>query len=64
MEAGWLMRKHPDDAHMRVSHETTCKSLFIQTHGVLKRELVAHPKAKRSIRRPGTPASKMTVWAR
>jgi IS30 family transposase len=49
--AGWLMREHPDDAQMRVSHETIYRSLFIQARGVLKKELLAHLRAKRSIRR-------------
>ncbi len=29
--AGWLKRRHPDDEHKRVSHETIYRSLFIQT---------------------------------
>lgn len=49
--AGWLMRKHPDDEDKRVSHETIYRSLFIQTRGVLKKELQAHLRAIRSIRR-------------
>jgi IS30 family transposase len=49
--AGWLMRKHPDDESKRVSHETIYRSLFIQTRGVLKKELLAHLRATRSIRR-------------
>ena len=49
--AGWLMRKHPDDEGKRISHETIYRSLFIQTRGVLKKELLAHLRATRSIRR-------------
>ncbi len=49
--AGWLKRKHPDDEHRRVSHETIYRSLFIQTRGVLKKELLAHLRASRTIRR-------------
>lgn len=49
--AGWLMRKHPDEESKRVSHETIYRSLFIQTRGVLKKELQAHLRATRSIRR-------------
>ena len=49
--AGWLMSKHPDDEHKRVSHETIYRSLFIQARGVLKKELLAHLRATRSIRR-------------
>ncbi len=49
--AGWLMREHPDDEGKRISHETIYRSLFIQTRGVLKKELQAHLRATRSIRR-------------
>ena len=49
--AGWLMREHPDEEDKRVSHETIYRSLFIQTRGVLKKELQAHLRATRSIRR-------------
>ena len=43
--------EHPDDEHRRVSHETIYRSLFIQTRGVLKKELLAHLRATRAIRR-------------
>lgn len=36
---------------MQVSHETICHSLFIQARGVLKKELMAHLRARRSMRR-------------
>ncbi len=49
--AGWLMREHPDDEDKRVSHETIYRSLYIQARGVLKKELLEHLRAKRSIRR-------------
>ena len=49
--AGWLKRAHPDDETARVSHETIYRSLFIQTRGVLKKELLAHLRATRAIRR-------------
>jgi IS30 family transposase len=45
------MREHPDDERKRVSHETIYRSLFIQARGVLKKELLAHLRATRSIRR-------------
>ena len=45
------MREHPDDERKRVSHETIYRSLFIQTRGVLKKELLSHLRATRSIRR-------------
>ena len=49
--AGWLKREHPDDEDARVSHETIYRSLFIQARGVLKKELLAHLRATRAIRR-------------
>jgi IS30 family transposase len=48
--AGWLMREHPNDEGKRVSHETIYRSLFIQTRGVLKKELLVHLRATRAIR--------------
>ena len=49
--AVWLKREHPDDEGARVSHETIYRSLFIQARGVLKKELLAHLRAIRAIRR-------------
>ena len=49
--AGWLKRTHPDDEDARVSHETIYRSLFVQARGVLKKELLAHLRATRAIRR-------------
>ena len=49
--AGWLKHSFPDEGQHRVSHETIYKSLYIQTRGVLKKELLEHLRAKRTIRR-------------
>src|SRR5262245_36853128 len=49
--AGWLKRAHPEDGSYRVSHETIYRSLFVQARGVLKKELLAHLRSKRTIRR-------------
>jgi len=49
--AGWLKRMFPDEEQRRVSHETIYRSLFIQARGVLKKELLGHLRAKRTIRR-------------
>ena len=49
--AGSLTREHPNDERKRVSHETIYRSLFIQTRGVLKKELIAYLRSKRAIRR-------------
>ena len=50
--AGWLKARFPLDQTMCVSHETIYLTLFIQARGALKRELVAHLRRTRSIRRP------------
>ena len=49
--AGWLKRAYPEDEFYQVSHETIYRSLFIQARGVLKKELLEHLRAKRTIRR-------------
>lgn len=49
--AGWLKDAYPDDETYHVSHETIYKSLFVQARGVLKKELTAHLRTKRPIRR-------------
>jgi IS30 family transposase len=50
--AGWLRRTYPHDENRQVSHETIYKSLFIQARGALKKELLAHLRQSRSMRRP------------
>ena len=49
--AGWLKRKNPGDEGCRVSHETIYKTLYIQTRGALKRELLQCLRTKRIMRR-------------
>ena len=49
--AGWLKRAFPGEAQNQVSHETIYRSLYIQARGVLKKELLAHLRASRTIRR-------------
>ena len=49
--AGWLKRTFPDDPSLQVSHETIYRSLFIQARGALKKELVAHLRRTRAMRR-------------
>jgi IS30 family transposase len=57
--AGSLKVDFPDQPDMHVSHETIYRSLFIQTRGVLRKELAAHLRSQRTVRRsknaPGTP---------
>ncbi len=49
--AGWLKRQYPSDRSYQLSHETIYKSLFIQTRGVLKKELLACLRSRRAMRR-------------
>jgi IS30 family transposase len=49
--AGWLKRTYPDDPSCQVSHETIYRTLFIQSRGALKKELLAHLRRTRAIRR-------------
>ena len=48
--AGWLKRTYPEDESFHVSHETIYKSLFVQSRGVLKKELQKHLRTKRPFR--------------
>lgn len=48
--SGWLERQFPADPGMRLSHETIYRSLFIQTRGVLKKQLMAHLRTARQMR--------------
>ncbi len=67
--AGWLKRTFPDDASRQVSPETIYRSLFIQARGALKKELVAHLRRSRVMRRSrhhtqttASSASSNTAW--
>src|SRR5882762_7032924 len=48
--SGWLKREFPADEGLRLSHETIYRSLFVQTRGVLKKELMAHLRTARQMR--------------
>jgi len=48
--SGWLKRQFPDDQSMRISHEAIYRSLFIQSRGVLKKELTSHLRTRRQMR--------------
>src|SRR5262245_28015399 len=50
--SGWLKQEFPTDQDMQISHEAIYRSLFIQTRGVLKKELTAHLRTERRMRRP------------
>jgi IS30 family transposase len=47
-----LKRELPDRAEMRVAPETICQSLYVQGRGALRRELAAHLRTGRSLRKP------------
>ncbi len=49
--SGWLKREYPEDEAMHISHETIYRTLFVQARGALKRELLAHLRSKRMMRR-------------
>jgi IS30 family transposase len=49
--AGWLKRIYPGEPQRQVSHDTIYRSLFIQARGVLKKELLEHFRARRTVRR-------------
>jgi IS30 family transposase len=48
--AGWLKRVHPGQEAYQVSHETIYRSLFVQSRGVLKKELLQHLRSQRTMR--------------
>jgi IS30 family transposase len=48
--AGWLRRTFPSDPDQHVSHETIYRSVFVQSRGVLKRELAQHLRRHRTRR--------------
>jgi transposase, IS30 family len=47
-----LVDEFPDDAEMRVSHETIYQSIYVQGRGGLKRELARHLRTGRALRKP------------
>lgn len=48
--AGWLKCQHPGNESLQVSHETIYRSLYMQSRGVLKRELMKYLRTRRSMR--------------
>ena len=51
----WLERQYAADETMRVSHETIYRTLFIQTRGALKKELLGHLRSRRQMRSSSKP---------
>jgi IS30 family transposase len=56
--SGWLSTTFADDESLHVSHETIYKSLFVQSRGVLKKELQAHLRTQRLFRQSRTNKTK------
>jgi IS30 family transposase len=50
--AGWLKQQFASDENLQVSHETIYRTLFVQARGALKKELIAHLRCVRRMRRP------------
>jgi IS30 family transposase len=50
--SAWLARAYPDDAEMRVSHETIYMSLFVQGRGALRQEPHECLRSGRALRQP------------
>lgn len=55
--AAWLKRTYPDTPTLHVSHETIYRTLFVQSRGGLKRELVQHLRRGGRFRRPRPPGA-------
>lgn len=60
--AGWLQKKYPRDERMRISHETIYRALFIQSKGLLKRELLDQLRSKRTMRHARNHSNKGREW--
>jgi IS30 family transposase len=49
--AGWLKCEYPHDPRMHISHEAIYRTLYVQARGALKKELLAHLRRRRPMRR-------------
>ncbi len=47
----WLVKTYPDEPTLHVFHETIYRTLYVQTRGALKAELVAHLRRSNGVRR-------------
>lgn len=57
--SGWLRWAFPADEDLHVSHETIYRSLFVQTRGVLKKELMVQLRTRRQLRQAKGGTAKM-----
>ncbi len=49
--SGWLRQQYKSEVKMQVSHETIYRSLYVQSRGVLKKELLKRLRTRRRMRR-------------
>jgi IS30 family transposase len=56
--AGWLKTDFSNDESLQISHEAIYRTLFIQTRGALKKELVRHLRSGRTMRHSKTATNK------
>ena len=49
--SGWLKREYALLGNMQISHETIYRTLFIQARGALSKDLIAHRRTRRMMRR-------------
>ncbi len=59
--AGWLKRTYPGQKELQVSHEAIYRTLFVQTRGALKKELLEHLRRTRGMRRSRQYAQKTPI---
>jgi IS30 family transposase len=50
VQLSWLKHAYADDKSYHVSHETIYRSLYIQTRGALKKQLIQHLRTQRTMR--------------
>ena len=62
--AGWLKRTYPGEEELQVSHEAIYRTLFVQTRGALKKELLAHLRRTRAMRRSRHYTQKTSIHGR
>lgn len=56
--AGWLKTEFPNNEALQISHETIYRTLFVQTRGALKKELIGHLRSRRMMRRARSASNK------
>lgn len=62
--AGWLKRTYPGEKDLQVSHEAIYRTLFVQTRGALKKELLEHLRRTRGMRRSRHYTQKTSIHGR